>query len=205
MRNLIQLTGASLVESIEDASSTTHVVVGGCAGIRRTSMMMIGLCSTSNILHIDWLWQCFQECKMLPTTHYLLLSDRLSEKKYNFSMKQTLRNGHDRRKEGGLLFGWKVFFCDDVAGRKAPQQKDLNLIVEAAGGKVLSKVDLPILESNDSGHVIVITSDPPLPSQVSNADVNTLTNEGAGSFTTTWLFDCILHQKLSGIKRGLGR
>lgn len=205
MKNLVKALGATLIETLEDASSVTHVIAGGPNGIRRTSMMMIGLCATSNILHSDWLWQCFKERKLLPSTHFLLLSDRASEKKYGFSMKQTLRNGQERRSEGGLLFGWKVFVCQDVAGRKAPQEKDLNLIINAAGGEVLSASQIPLSPSDKPDHVIVLTSDPPLQSQLDDKSATKLADEGAGWFTTTWLFDCILHQKLSGIKRGLGR
>jgi len=205
IRKLVNLMGASLVETISDASSATHVIAGGEKGFRRTSMMMIGLCSTSNILHVDWLWACFQAGKILPCTHHLLLKDRPSERKYSYSMRQTLRNGQLRRKEGGLLYGWNVYICKGVAGRKSPSEKDWNLLIDAAGGTMMTHSEVPLTQVEDPTHVLVITSDPPLPSQITDVDASRLSYEGAGRFTTTWLFDCILHQKLSGIKRGLGR
>ena len=198
------MIGASLIERVEDALYVTHIVAGGTNGLRRTSMMMIGLCRTTNIIHVDWLWQCFKKRKLLPCSRFLLLSDRVSEKRYSFSIKQTIRNGQERKKEGGLFFGWKVYFSEGVAGHKAPAEKDLNLIVKAGGGDILTKLDL-VSEIGDRAHVIVITSDPPLQSQIDDAEATKLADNGAGRFTTTWLFDCILHQRLSGIKRGLGR
>lgn len=199
IKTIIKTLGAVLVETIEEASTATHIVAGSAnKELRRTSMLMIGLCCTSNILSIDWLWKSFENRKILPCNHHLLISDRAAERKYSFSMKQTLRNGQEVREEGGLLDGWAVYFCKNVAGRKAPKEHDLNLIVSAAGGTVLAKSDLPM-----GRNVLVITSDPPTPSQISDQSALKLKEGGASEFRISWLFNCIMHQSLIGIKRGI--
>lgn len=206
MKKMIETLGAKLLENIEDAASATHVIAGDTNHpLRRTPKLMICLCITSNILHMDWLRQSFKEKTFVNCNHYLLLNDRIAEQNYSFFMKQTLREGNERRSEGGLLAGWRVLFCRGVAGNKAPKEEELKLIVDAAGGSVLEYSQLPLPDTEDTAHVIVITSDPALPEQVSDERVAHAANDGAGFFSTTWLFSCIIHQKLSGIKRGLGR
>eukprot|EP00978_Attheya_sp_CCMP212_P048377 scaffold512230_cov51-Attheya_sp.AAC.2 len=127
---------------------------------------------------------------------YLVLKDSVAEKKYRFSMKETILEGTRRRKEGGLLCKWVILFAGGVAGNGAPKREELELIVEAAGGKAIFQSDLPIRKEDDKMRVIVITSDPPSNVQIKNKDLQRITAEGAGSFTTTWLFDCITRQKL---------
>ena len=141
---------------------------------------------------------------MLPFNHYLLLNDEASETKYAFTLKQTLRNGVQRRREGGLLSKWSVYFCKDVAGNKAPKEDELYHIIHAAGGVVIDTHE-PFKKPYDKEHVLVITSDPPLDSQTYDINGSKLSNEGAGMFTTSWLFDCIMHQSLTGIRQGLDR
>ena len=115
-------------------------------------------------------------------------------------MKRTLQNGFERRKEGGLLAGWRVLFCDGVASNKAPSAHELALIVAAAGGVLVDLDDVSTGENNDPTKVIVVTSDPPHPNQLASSRALQVSQEGAGLFTITWLLDCIMQQKLTGIK-----
>eukprot|EP00568_Trieres_chinensis_P003009 CAMPEP_0183316142 /NCGR_PEP_ID=MMETSP0160_2-20130417/53996_1 /TAXON_ID=2839 ORGANISM="Odontella Sinensis, Strain Grunow 1884" /NCGR_SAMPLE_ID=MMETSP0160_2 /ASSEMBLY_ACC=CAM_ASM_000250 /LENGTH=75 /DNA_ID=CAMNT_0025481859 /DNA_START=195 /DNA_END=419 /DNA_ORIENTATION=+ len=73
-------------------------------------------------------------------------------------MKQSLQEGRERRKEGGLLAGWRVYFCEGVAGNKAPKEDDLDLIIRAAGGNVITSSNLPLPEDEDNSSVFVITN-----------------------------------------------
>ena len=84
-------------------------------------------------------------------------------------------------------------------------KEELEMIIQAAGGTMIDHSDLPLSYGKDRSHVIVITSDPPLPEQVGNILGRELAHDGAGFFSTTWLFQCIMQQKLSGIRRGLGK
>lgn len=206
IRRMVKALKATLLENIEDAATATHVIAGDADEypIRRTPKFMICLCRTPNILQMDFLVKSFKCKRFAPTSQYLLLNDHRAEEQYSFSMKQTLREGNERRKEGGLLAGWRVLFCDDVAGNRAPKAEELNLMVDAAGGTVLTTSQLPLSDQDDDAgaNVIVITSDPALPSQTSNEEVSKAASDGAGFFTTTWLFECFIHQKLSGVKRG---
>ena len=47
-------------------------------------------------------------------------------------MKQTIKEGNERRKYGGLFCSWKILVCDGVAGNKAPKESDLRMTVKEA-------------------------------------------------------------------------
>jgi hypothetical protein len=94
--------------------------------------------------------------------------------------------------------------CDDVAGNKAPKEADLKMMVAAAGGEWLESSNVPVPLVEDPIHVIVITSDPATSDQLQNEKSKIAATNGAGFFTIAWLFDSLMHQKLFGIKRGLG-
>ena len=197
---MVQNLGGVVIESINEASSATHVIGGDDSNpFRRTPKLMVALCSTSNILHLDWLIASKRQNRFLETRPYLLLRDRLGEKNYQFNMKETLQNGKMRREEGGILSGWRIYVAKNVAGNKAPKQEDLNVIITSAGGDFLDELNSEI----DLSNVIVITSDPDtLPDHVEDQLAEDHVNDAAEVFPTTWLFDVILHQKLSGLKRG---
>jgi hypothetical protein len=185
------------LELTDDPLEATHVIAGDSQhSIRRTAKFMTVLCKTSNILKIDWLEDSFRRRTLLNTSHYLLLNDAKAENSYSFSMKQTLIEGKERRSEGGLLSGWKFLICDNVAGNKAPKEEDLRMMIEAAGGEWLSSCQVPVPISGDPTHVIVITCDPALPSQIADEKAAIAADSGAGFFTTKWLFDCMMHQKV---------
>ncbi len=183
------------VKFTENPLEATHVIVGD-NHIRRTAKFMAVLNVTSNILKSEWFEDCCKKNRLLGVSHYLLLNDNKAEKLYSFSMKQTLIASKERRSEGGLLAGWKILVCDDVAGNKAPQEADLRMMIESAGGEWLLSSNVPVPISDDPTHVIVITSDPALPSQIDDEKASIAADNGAGFFTTTWLFDCMMHQKV---------
>lgn len=190
----------------DDVLKATHVIAGGPEhSIRRTPKLMIALCLTPHILSLDWLNDSYKKKSAQPCSHYLLLNDEVAESNYSFSMKATIREGKQRRLEGGLLAGWSLLFCQDVAGNKAPKEAELRMIVSAAGGTFIDYSDIPLVEDIDRTHVLVITSDPPLPHQTENPATKAIADSGAGFFSTTWLFRCIMQQKLTGTKRGLGK
>uniref|UniRef100_A0A7S4QQR9 BRCT domain-containing protein n=2 Tax=Ditylum brightwellii TaxID=49249 RepID=A0A7S4QQR9_9STRA len=195
-----------LDDAIENATKATHVIAGDANySLRRTPKLMVCLCCTSYVLHLDWLLQSFEAKTLLNPTDYLLIYDELAEKRYRFSMRLTLKNGSERREEGGLFAGWSIFFCRGVAGNNAPKEEELNMIVKAAGGSIITYSDLPLPYERNRAHIFVITSDPATEEQTCDYQAATLAKNGAGFYTTTWLFGCIIHQKLFGIKRGLGK
>ena len=181
----------------ENPFEATHVIAGdNDHHIRRTAKFMSLLCITSNILRAEWLEDSYKKRSLLSCSHYLLLNDSKAENLYSFSMKQTLIDGKERRRDGGLLSGWKILVCDDVAGNKAPRESDLKMMIEAAGGEWLLSSNVPVPISEDPTHVIVITSDPALSSQIDDEKASIAAENGAGFFSTTWLFDCMMHQKV---------
>lgn len=194
------------IEIVSDPTMCTHAIVGDADNhIRRTAKLMAVLCVTPNILRSDWLDDCYKHKLIISPSHHTLLNDHLAEKAYSFSMKQTIKEGNERRLSGGLFNGWHIMFCEGVAGNKAPKEADLRLLVTAAGGIWLEASNVPVPLEEDPSHVIVITSDPATPEQVNDEKARTAAENGAGFFTTSWLFDCFMHQKITGIRRGLGR
>lgn len=203
MKKMAHSLKIGIVEGVLDA---THVIAGDSKrSLRRTAKLMAALCITSNILKAEWLEESFRSRGLLSCNHYLLLNDAKAESVYSFSMRTTLREGNERRTAGGLLHGWSVYVCDEVAGNKAPKTDELKMMIYAAGGKWITHDDIPVPITDDPTHVIVLTSDPPLQSQLDDTHAQIAADNGAGFFTTSWLFDCMMHQKLFGIKRGLGR
>jgi len=194
------------IEIVDTVVEATHVIAGSSQhSLRRTSKLMAALCLTPNILKAEWLEESYSSRGLLSCNHYLLLNDSKAESVYSFSMRNTLREGNDRRKAGGLLCDWSVYVCDEVAGNKAPKSHELKMMIRAAGGKWITYDDIPVPVTDDPTHVIVLTSDPPLQKQLDESKAQIAAENGAGFFTTSWLFDCMMHQKLFGIKRGLGR
>jgi len=197
---MIDSIGATLVESIDDATSATHVIAGdGKTPLRRTPKLMICLCHTSNILHMDWLTQSSKVCKPLGCDDYLLLDDKCAETTYNFSMQKTLKNIDAIRKSGrSLFFGWSIYICKGVAGNKAPPLHELHLIVRAAGGNLLSSISASATKRLDPNKIIIITSDPPTPAQKIELDSQKV-SLCRGQRTTSWLFHCLITQHIDGL------
>jgi len=196
-KRMIDSIGAELVESVEEAASATHVIVSdGKSKLRRTPKLMICISKVSKILSIDWLVRSAMEQKILDTDDFLLLEDKEAEMTYNFSMKQTLENGITARRErGGVLGGWSVYICANVAGNRAPSTRELTLIIHAAGGKSMNSLS----EANvtDPSKLIILTSDPSTNAQLKEDGVETVERLGAKVATTTWLFHTIITQKIS--------
>lgn len=151
--------------------------------------MMICFSNTANILNLKWLEDSAKDTSILDTDGYLVV-DKEAEKKYGFSMKETVENGRLARQDrGGVLGNFSVYICAGVAGNCAPSSKELSLIIESAGGKCsksLAKIE-------DSSQLIVITNDPPTKSQQRELKKA----QGAHIRTTTWLFDVMTKQELA--------
>lgn len=195
-KHMIAAIGGELIEKVEDAEKATHVIAGDDKNsLRRTPKVMIGVCRTSNIVHMDWLTASAKNRSALPCRKFLLLNDAKAETAYGFKMRETLSNGNRMRQEGKtLLNGMSVFICDGVAGNKAPPENELKLIINAAGGKW---VTAPALAKVKAPQTIIITSNPAQKGQLSAKEVSKAIKKGTMCRTTNWLFDCIMKQELS--------
>ncbi|KAL9180369.1 hypothetical protein ACHAXT_008339 [Thalassiosira profunda] len=196
-KQMISDIGAHLVDNVEDALTATHVIASdGKTKLRRTPKLMICVCKTSRILGIEWLEQSAKEQRALDTDDYLLLGDKEAEKRYDFTMKDTLEKGRAARLErGGVLGGWSVHIGSGVAGNNAPSAKELNLIVEATGATLLPKISAV----SDPAKTIILTSDPCTDAQRSARGVPKAVGQGAKLLPTTWLFHTIITQQLSDV------
>ena len=108
-------------------------------------------------------------------------------------MKETLENGEEARRKGGVLAGYSVYICNGVADSNAPPLQALQLIIEAAGGEVLKSLS----KKGDHHNTIVLTSDPSTSLQLSERDVEQVRTAGGRILTTSWLFHTIITQRFS--------
>jgi hypothetical protein len=157
-----------------------------------TPKLMIALCSTRNIVTLDWLIDSKKAGEILDCDQYLVFNGNEVQSKFGFCMKETLENHISARRRGGILAGWSVLVCEGVAGNNPPSETDLKMIVEAAGGRVMYSCP----ESPEK--VLVITSDPPTVRQRSTSYEQS--RKGNLVVTITWLFDCVMRQQFNGKK-----
>lgn len=133
---MIKAIGADYIESVEEAHAATHVIASdGNDPMRRTSKLMISLCTTSNILKIEWLVESAKAQQILDTDEFLLLDDVEAEKKYEFSMKETIQSGILARENIGGVLGERYVYiyqdavktlCRGVARNKATILRELH-------------------------------------------------------------------------------
>lgn len=194
---MLKKINGTLLENVEQAHTATHAIVtDGGVPIRRTPKLMIALCRTSNIITSDWLLQSCNAGKALKTDKFLVLEDDKAEKQYNFSLRKTIsRINTNIKNEKYLLDGWSVYVCNGVAGNKSPPEKELRLIVEAAGGKWLASLSSKSSVVS-SKNTIIVTSDPESKKQISSKDVIAALKSGAHKKTTAWLFHAMMTQEL---------
>lgn len=186
------------MEDVFDAPTATHVIAGNKdTSMRRTPKLMVGLCCTSKIVSLDWLTKSGKAKEVLPTEAFLLVNDKVAEKTYDFSMEESLARGKAMREKGEKLFGgWWIHVCKGVSSNKAPPEKEMKLIVETAGAQWQPTLSPKNLNGVDLSRLLIITSDPEVKKQISTKAVATALENGALKQTTSWLFGCIMKQKI---------
>lgn len=188
-----------ILEDVEDARTATHVIVSdGVSSIRRTPKLMIALCRTPNIVSLNWLTKSALAGIPLPCTEeFLVLSDNKAESQYSFSMRETIQQIKMNQHQNTFLFSnYNIFVCSGVFGNKAPPEKELRLIVQAAGGTWINSTTQS--SSSSSKPIIVITSDPETKKQVNDIKGLLSKNKDCSIVkkTTTWLFHTMMTQQL---------
>merc|ERR1712238_304963 len=196
-KKMIESLGGTLLDNVNSAAAATHVIAGdGIATLRRTPKFMICMCRTGKILDVSWLIQSFKAGKRLNCQDFILL-DKSAEKKYEFTMTESIHNGESvRASRGGLLGGYSVHFCKGVAGNSAPPADEMELIVSAAGGFNLRSITSRSTKDIEPSKILIITSNPAPSVQLNLKDVKRLKALGSGVFNIIWLFRCITTQNL---------
>lgn len=198
---MVTSIGGEVIDKIEDAHTATHVIAGDDqTSMRRTPKLMIGMCRTSKIVHMDWLIRSAKAREPLACNDFLLLKDKKAEKQYDFVMRESLQRGDELRRNGEfLLSDYWVYVCKGVAGNKAPPEKELELIVDAAGGTWLSSISARTMKDVDASKLIIITPEKPSKKKTKTSeakDVEKAVKLGAETHPAAWLFDCIIKQSL---------
>lgn len=188
------------MEKAQDATRATHVIAASAeVKLKRTPKLMVALCCTENILHLDWLEKSYAQQKVLPTRNFLLLDEVEAEDLYQFSMSKTLQRAKRMRSKGEtLLGGIGVFLCSGVAGSKTPGNRtppvqEFHLILEAAGAKVLKALPTKATALN-STLIIVSNIDREAKKQLANKKVCAALEKGALVKSTDEIFHAIMTQ-----------
>lgn len=189
--------GGILIEKLEDASTATHLIIS--KEVKRTPKLMIALCTTGNIVSMDWLQQSAKEKKALPTDKFLLVSGLAVEKLYSFKMRETLSKAGTMRSRGeSLLGGYIVFLPRGVAGNTAkdnrtPPTKEFKLILQAAGAIVVAALPR---QQDDYSDTVIVTSKLPKEAkkQLAVREVANAVERGALAINTDDLFQAFMTQ-----------
>jgi hypothetical protein len=183
--------GVELLDSDTPAEwqEVTHLVVKGGTQPRRTPKLMVAMCRASYIVSIEWIRQCLAEGLLVECDEFAVVNSNADADPtkqitpLNLERAQELRDNNNY-----VLAGHGLAICKGVAGNKAPQLKELQSMVEAAGADWLGEG-----APEDSEPAIVITNDPPATAQ--KRTLRAL-SEKITVKTTTWLFDTMMSQKL---------
>lgn len=192
-RQVVKELGGTYVEDIDEVASATHLIA--CtrnASLKRTAKLLVCLASnTENIVYDDWLNDSVEAGKFLPTRKYLILNDKEAEKKYGFTMKETLQ----RIQSGGgtkILEGWSVYLCNGVAGDKAPSKQEFQCIVDATGAEWLGSQKE--LKAAGPKKLLVLTGVTGVERQLKVPAVKKALAQGALAKSFKELFDVIILQ-----------
>lgn len=189
--------GGTLLEKLDDAASATHLIIS--KEVKRTPKLMIAMCTTGDIVSMDWLKDSAKEKKPLPTEKYLLLKGITAEKQYCFKMRESLsRAGNMRSRGEALLRGYSVYLPKGVAGNTAkdnrtPSPKEFKLILQAAGATVLSV--LPTKKDLSDTIIVVSKVRKEAEKQEAARGVAAAMERGAFSVSTEDIFRALMTQE----------
>jgi hypothetical protein len=150
---------------------------------------MVAMCRASHIVSTEWVQQCLAEgllveCDDFADVNFSADADPTKQiTPLNLGRARALRDDNKY-----VLAGYELAICKGVAGNKAPQLKELQCMVEAAGAGWLGEGPPANADS-----AIVITNDPPTTAQ--KRAMRALSDNMTVK-TTTWLFDTMMSQKL---------
>lgn len=198
---MVKRIGGIFLEKVQDAATATHLVAASDdVRLKRTPKLMIALCRTGNIVHLDWLEQSAVKREALEVTNFLLINEKEAEIQYNFSMPETLQRAHEMRENGKSLFeGCGFYLCAGVAGSRAadnrtPPEEDFRLILEAAGGTVFKSLPTTKRSNFDSFLIVVSKLGKEAKKQLSMKKVAEAVQKGAIPKTTEEIFHAIMTQ-----------
>ena len=186
--------GMTILEEPDDWSKVTHLVVEDGVEARRTPKVMLSMCQASYVVTIAWLRKCLDAGEVLPVVSRV----GAEVKKHRDASKRITAEALERsialRNTGKrILSDCTVSIFKKIAGTKAPDLKELQNMVEGAGGVWLGE-GIPAAAQKVYGkHAIMITSDPCTRSQRRELETS---GDGMIPKTTTWLFGTFMSQIL---------
>jgi hypothetical protein len=187
---MIVALGAKIVKELCDYPKVTHFIP---YSIRRTVKFMAACSATSNIVNVQWLYDSFSRKQLLSCDEYLIVKDTVGEKRYKFSMKQTMENGKLARAAGGIFQNHYVYLCNGILGKKRmPSSEEFKILFGGAGATPIS---LKTIENCDASKLVIITSYPETKTQLKSKALEKAIQNGAKKITCIDFFNAILKQK----------
>ncbi len=130
-------------EMTEDGSKCTHLVTAG--KVMRTVKMLAAInAGCANVVTFDWVKECLRTGQLAPTTKWIL-KDAEMEKKFQFTLEESLAKARESK-----LFAGMTFYCTEST---APPPDQLKEIIESGGGSV--KTALPAKSSLDAKLIVI--------------------------------------------------
>lgn len=187
---------ARVVKDLKDFHNVTHFIVSDKNGsLLRSMKFLVSAQVTTDLLKWEWLEDSYLAKKILPCEKYLAIDDEIAEKKYNFSMQETIRNGKLAQKSGGILEGRHVYLCLGLAAKEKRKQLmgDLEVLIQAAGGTSVSTQ--ASLDTYAAASVLIVTpSDAMVP--LTGQKLLRVVSNGGDTVTLNELFHLFMTQQL---------
>ena len=195
---MASVLGLKIVQKPCDFSKITHYIPSdGEKPILRTLKFMAAFSTTSNIVTNQWLSDSFSSNRLLPCNDYFI-NDKAAEKRYKFSMKQTIENGKLARESGGILQEYRVYLCKDISIKNKkvtvmPPFDEMEVLISINGATQVSIKEMS--KYDDTSKLLIITSDPETKTQLKGKTLQSAIENGATKMTCTAIFESITNQK----------
>ena len=154
-----------------------------------------------------WLKKSLKEGEFLPMDGYLLKNDEAGEiidtsgaMGTHFPVRQSIGNGIEALRDGGILSNYMFTLCVGIGeGTNEPSMKELNVLLQAAGAKRLTRKDLEGEDMDDLSKLLLVTSSPATDKQVEQA--NKFVGIGAIRVQVRLMLQVLLQQSLAPLER----
>jgi hypothetical protein len=150
MKSTILGLRGRVVKDDDEVATCTHVVVA--KPVKRTTKLLIGVSVPSAVLVDErWVRACHSAGHFVDGAPYYLEGEHSSSNPEGAQWTFDATVSRQRRREGGCLAGLHFYVTDEVK----PRPEQLKLILEQAGGTVLTKAP----SAKDAHETLVVTTE----------------------------------------------
>ena len=150
MKSTILGLRGRVVKDDDEVATCTHMVVA--KPVKRTTKLLIGVSVPSAVLVDErWVRACHSAGHFVDGAPYYLEGEHSSSNPEGVQWRFDATVSRQRRREGGCLAGLHFYVTDEVK----PRPDQLKLILEQAGGTVLTKAP----SAKDAHETLVVTTE----------------------------------------------